>query len=49
VLIIGPVLLAVTLSGIALAAITGIAAGILLLGTAAAGFHDLARSRATVS
>ncbi|MDQ1730660.1 MAG: hypothetical protein QOK10_819, partial [Pseudonocardiales bacterium] len=49
VLIVGPVLLAITLSGTALAASTGIAAGILLLGTAAAGFHDLASSRGRIS
>lgn len=41
-LIIGPVLLAVTLSGTALVVTTGIAAGALLLVTAVAGFHDLA-------
>jgi hypothetical protein len=41
----GPVILAVTMSGPALAVTTGIAAGVLLLGTAAAGFHDLARLR----
>jgi hypothetical protein len=41
-LIVGPVILAVTMSGTALAATTGIAAGALLLGTAMAGFHDLA-------
>ena len=40
-LTIGPVVLVATLSGSALAATTGIAAGVLLLGTAAAGFHDL--------
>ena len=38
----GPVLLVATLSGSVLAVTTGIAAGVLLLGTAAAGFHDLA-------
>ncbi len=37
----GPVILVATMSGAALAATTGIAAGVLLLGTAAAGFHDL--------
>ena len=42
----GPVLLVATLSGSALAVTTGIAAGVLLLGTAAAGFHDLAGIRA---
>ena len=41
-LIVGPVLLAATMSGTALTATTGIAAGSLLLATAAAGFHDLA-------
>jgi hypothetical protein len=41
-LIVGPIVLAATLSGAALAATTGIAAGLLLLGSAAAGFHDLA-------
>ncbi|HEX5301413.1 MAG TPA: hypothetical protein VFW50_30930 [Streptosporangiaceae bacterium] len=35
-----------TLSGPALAITTGIAAGVLLLGTALAGFRDLARIRA---
>jgi hypothetical protein len=44
-LIIGPVLLAVTLSGTTLVVTTGIAAGALLLVTAVAGFHDLAISR----
>ena len=44
-LIAGPVILVATMSGSALAVTTGIAAGILLLGTAAAGFHDLARLR----
>jgi hypothetical protein len=44
-LTIGPVILVVTLSGSALAATTGLAAGVLLLGTAAAGFHDLAGLR----
>ena len=34
-----------TMSGSALAVTTGLAAGILLLGTAAAGFHDLAGLR----
>ena len=38
----GPILLVATMSGSALAITTGIAAGVLLLGTAAAGFHDLA-------
>ena len=41
-LIVGPVLLAAALSGTALTATTGIGAGLLLLATAAAGFHDLA-------
>jgi hypothetical protein len=41
----GPVILVVTMSGSALAITTGIAAGVLLLGTAAAGFHDLAGIR----
>jgi hypothetical protein len=45
ILIIGPVLLALTLSGTALVVTTGIAAGTLLLVTAVAGFHDLAISR----
>ena len=47
-LTIGPVILVATLSGTPLVATTGIAAGLLLLGTALAGFHDLAgvRSRA---
>ena len=38
----GPVVLVATLSGPALAITTGIAAGVLLLGTALAGFRDLA-------
>jgi len=42
-LTVGPVLLVATMSGSALAATTGITAGLLLLTTAAAGFHDLAR------
>jgi len=41
-LIAGPVILAATMSGRALAATTGLAAGVLLLGSAAVGFHDLA-------
>jgi hypothetical protein len=45
-LIVGPVILVATMSGTALVATTGIAAGILLLTTAAAGFHDLASLRA---
>ena len=44
-LIAGPVILVAAMSGSALAVTTGIAAGVLLLGTAAAGFHDLARIR----
>jgi hypothetical protein len=45
-LTVGPVVLVATLSGPALAITTGIAAGVLLLGTALAGFRDLARIRA---
>jgi hypothetical protein len=41
----GPVILVVAMSGSALAVTTGIAAGVVLLGTAAAGFHDLAGIR----
>jgi hypothetical protein len=41
----GPVILVATISGPALAVTTGIAAGVLLLGTAAAGFRDLAALR----
>jgi hypothetical protein len=41
----GPVILVATMSGAALIATTGIAAGVLLLGTAVAGFHDLAGVR----
>ena len=44
-LTIGPVILVATMSGSALTATTGLAAGVLLLGTAAAGFHDLAGLR----
>ena len=44
-LTIGPVVLVATMSGSSLAATTGIAAGALLLATAAAGFHDLAGLR----
>ena len=44
-LTIGPVLLVATMSGTPLIATTGITAGLLLLGTAAAGFHDLAGVR----
>ena len=43
VLTIGPFILVATMSGNALAAVTGITAGVLLLGTATAGFHQLAR------
>jgi hypothetical protein len=38
----GPVILVATLSGSSLAITTGFAAGVVLLGTATAGFHDLA-------
>ena len=41
-LTIGPVILVATMSGSSLAATTGIAAGVLLLYIATAGFHDLA-------
>ena len=41
----GPVILVVAMSGSALAVTTGIGAGVILLGTAAAGFHDLAGLR----
>jgi hypothetical protein len=44
-LIVGPVVLGLAMSGTMLAATTGIAAGVLLLATAAAGFHDLATGR----
>jgi hypothetical protein len=44
-LTIGPVVLIATMSGSSLAATTGIAAGVVLLATAAAGFHDLAGLR----
>jgi hypothetical protein len=44
-LIAGPVILVATMSGTALAVTTGIAAGLVLLGTAAGGFHDLASLR----
>jgi hypothetical protein len=44
-LIAGPVILAATMSGPALAATTGLIAGVLLLSSAAAGFHDLAGLR----
>jgi hypothetical protein len=45
VLTVGPVVLVATMSGTALVATTGLVAGVLLLGTAAAGFHDLANLR----
>ena len=41
----GPVVLVAAMSGSALEVTTGIAAGVLLLATAAAGFHDLAGIR----
>jgi hypothetical protein len=44
-LTVGPVILVAAMSGTALVATTGIAAGLLLLGTALAGFHDLAGVR----
>jgi hypothetical protein len=44
-LTVGPVILVATMSGTPLVATTGIAAGVLLLGTAVAGFHDLAGLR----
>jgi hypothetical protein len=44
-LTVGPVILVATLSGTPLVATTGLAAGVLLLGTAVAGFHDLAGVR----
>ncbi len=44
-LTVGPVILVATMAGSALAVTTGIAAGVVLLGTAAAGFHDLAGLR----
>jgi hypothetical protein len=47
VLIVGPLLLVLTMSGSALVATTGIAAGVILLGIATAGFHDLAAARPT--
>jgi hypothetical protein len=46
-LTVGPVILVATMSGTALVATTGLAAGVLLLATAAAGFHDLAGLRAS--
>jgi hypothetical protein len=45
-LTVGPFVLVATLSGSALAAATGLLAGMLLLGTTTAGFHDLAGLRA---
>jgi hypothetical protein len=45
VLTVGPLMLVATMSGTPLVATTGIGAGVLLLGTAAAGFHDLAGVR----
>ena len=44
-LTIGPFILVAAISGSALASTTGLTAGVLLLGTAAAGFHDLAGLR----
>ena len=44
-LTVGPVILVVVMSGSALVATTGITAGLLLLGTAFAGFRDLAGVR----
>jgi hypothetical protein len=44
-LIVGPLLLIAIMSGTALAATTGIAAGAILLGIATAGFHDLGQAR----
>ena len=41
-LTVAPFILAAAMSGSTLAATTGLGAGVLLLGTAAAGFHDLA-------
>jgi len=45
-LTIGPFVLVVAMSGSALAATTGLAAGALLMVTATAGFHDLALMQA---
>ncbi len=45
----GPVVLVATMSGKSLAVTTGFAAGIVLLATAAAGFHDLAGIRRSSS
>jgi len=44
-LTVGPVILVATMSGTPLIATTGLGAGVLLLGTAVAGFHDLAGVR----
>jgi hypothetical protein len=44
-LTVGPVILVATMSGTPLVATTGLAAGVLLLATALAGFHDLAKVR----
>lgn len=46
-LIVGPILLVALMSGSALAATTGIAAGAILFCIATAGFHDLSRTRPT--
>ena len=43
-LTVGPLILVAAMSGSALATTTGLVAGVLLLGTATAGFHDLAGS-----
>lgn len=45
ILTVGPLVLVAVMSGSALAAATGLGAGVLLLATAAAGFHDLAALR----
>jgi hypothetical protein len=45
VLTVAPVVLVAALSGSTLAAVTGLGAGMLLLATATAGFHDLAALR----
>jgi hypothetical protein len=47
-LTIAPVILVATISGTALIATTGIAAGLLLLATAVAGFRDLVTDRQTI-
>jgi hypothetical protein len=44
-LTVGPVILVLVLSGTSLVATTGLSAGVLLLSTALAGFHDLAQTR----